>query len=172
MNDAMSDQVLVAAIAGSFGVKGEVRLKSFTAEPEAVAEYGPLSDETGTRRFDITLVKPTKNGFVALLSGVVTKEQADALRGTRLYAPRSALPALPDDEFYHADLIGLDAFDAGGNLLGRVKAVLNHGAGDLLELDVGPGRSSVLVPFTLAIVPTVDLASGRLVIDAPDGLFD
>jgi 16S rRNA processing protein RimM len=94
------------------------------------------------------------------------------LRGTRLYAPRTALPALPDDEFYHADLLGLTALDTGGAELGKIAAVLNHGAGDLLELR-GPGlKGSVLVPFTRAIVPTVDLATGRIIIDPPEGLFD
>ena len=168
----MSDHVLVAAIAGSFGVRGEVRLKSFTAEPEAVADYGPLHVENGSARYTVTLVGPIKGGYSARLSGVTTKEQADALRGTRLFADRSALPSLPDDEFYHADLLGLDAFDPGGQKLGRIKAVLNHGAGDILELDRGPGQASVLVPFTLAVVPTVDLASRRVIIDSPEGLFD
>lgn len=168
----MSDIILVAAIAGAFGVKGLVRLKSFTADPEAVAEYGPLSTEDGTGQFDVELVQTVKNGFAAKLSGVATKEQADALRGIQLFAPRDRLPALPDDEFYHADLIGLSVFDAGGQALGKIKAIQNHGAGDLLEVEPGAGKQSVLVPFTLAIVPTVDLASGRVIIDAPDGLFD
>jgi len=112
-----------------------------------------------------------KNGLSARLSGVATKEQADALRGVRLYAPRDALPNLPDDEYYHADLIGLEVTDTGGTVLGRVKAVLNHGASDLLEVQ-GPGlTTTVLVPFTLEIVPTVDLAAGRIVADPPEGLF-
>lgn len=168
----MSDHVLVAAIAGAFGVRGEVRLKSFTAEPEAVARYGPLHDETRSRRFELAALRPIKGGFAAQLKGVADKETADALRGTRLYVDRTALPALPDDEFYHADLIGMQAFDPGGVRLGRIKAVLNHGAGDLLELDQGPGVASVMVPFTQAVVPTVDLASGRVVIDPPEGLFE
>lgn len=168
----MSDIILVAAIAGAFGVKGLVRLKSFTADPEAVGEYGPLSTEDGTGQFDVELVQTVKNGFAAKLSGVATKEQADALRGIQLFAPRDRLPALPDGEFYHADLIGLSVFDAGGQALGKIKAIQNHGAGDLLEVEPGAGKQSVLVPFTLAIVPTVDLASGRVIIDAPDGLFD
>lgn len=170
MSDA-NDRILVAAIAGAFGVRGQVRLKSFTALPEAVAGYGPLTDEAGSRSFSVTLDQPVKNGFAARLSGVKTREEADALRGVRLFAPRAALPVLPDDEFYHADLIGLSAFDAGGGALGQISAVLNHGAGDLLELDVGPGREPVLVPFTRDVVPTVDLVAGRVVIDPPDGLF-
>lgn len=164
-------QVCVGAIAGAFGVRGEVRLKSFCATPEDVASYGPLSTEDGSRHFDIRLTRPVKAGFAARLSGVTTKEAADALRGTRLFAPREALPALPDDEFYHADLIGLSAVDTAGAPIGRVSAVLNHGATDLLELRM-PGKSAAaLVPFTRAIVPTVDLAAGRIVIDPPEGLL-
>ena len=131
-------RVCVGAIAGAFGVKGEVRLKSFCAEPAAIADYGPLTSEDGSRSFTITLTGPVKGGFAARLSGVPTKEAADALRGLRLYAGRGALPALPDDEFYHADLIGLQVVDTGGATLGTVRAVLNHGASDLLEVH-GPG---------------------------------
>ncbi|MCL4146943.1 UNVERIFIED_CONTAM: hypothetical protein GTU68_042924, partial [Idotea baltica] len=105
------------------------------------------------------------------LSPSTTKEQADALRGLRLFARREQLPSLPDDEYYHADLIGLTVLDTGGQTLGTVKSVMNHGAGDLLEIH-GPGlRDSVLLPFTLAAVPTVDLATGRIIADPPDGLF-
>ena len=164
-------RVCVGAIAGAFGVRGEVRLKSFCAGPEDVAAYGPLETEDGARRYEVTLVKPVKNGFSARLSGVTTKEQADALRGTRLYAGRDALPALGEDEFYHADLIGLEVRDTGGTLLGHVRAVHDHGAGDLLEVH-GPGlKQTVLLPFTRDVVPTVDLAGGRLVADPPEGLL-
>ena len=166
-----TDMICVGAIAGAFGVKGEVRLKSFTTDPEALADYSPLSTEDGARSFEINLDRPVKGGFAARISGVTTKEQADALRGTRLYARRDQLPSLPDDEFYHADLIGLAVFDTGGAQLGHVKSVLNHGAGDLLEIH-GPGlKASVLLPFTLAAVPTIDLASGRIIIDPPEGIF-
>lgn len=168
----MSDRVCVGAVAGSFGVRGEVRLKSFCAEPEAIATYGPLTPERGEGSWTVTLTRPVKNGFAAKLSGVVTKEAADALRGTRLYAPREKLPGLPDDEFYHTDLIGLEVLDTGGTVLGRVKAVLNHGAGDLLEIAVQGAKEPVLLPFTRAAVPTVDVAAGRLIADPPDGLFD
>ena len=170
MND--DTRICLGAIAGAFGVHGEVRLKSFTATPEDIAAYGRLDTEDGARSFDIALTgQSAKGALIARLSGVATKEQADALRGTRLYAERSRLPALPDDEFYHADLIGLEVFDTGGASLGRVKAVLNHGAGDLLEIH-GPGlKATVLLPFTREAVPTVDLAAGRIVADPPDGLF-
>jgi len=168
----MADRVCVGAITGAFGVRGEVRLKSFCAQAADIAAYGPLSTEDGARSFDLTLTRPVAAGFAARLSGVTSKEAADALRGTRLFAPRSALPGLGDDEFYHADLIGLDAFDTGGAPLGKIATVLNHGAGDLLELRGAGLKSPLLVPFTRAIVPTVDLATGRVVIDPPEGLFD
>ncbi|MCG6882423.1 MAG: ribosome maturation factor RimM [Silicimonas sp.] len=168
----MTERVCVGAIAGSFGVKGEVRLKSFCAEPEDIASYGPLTDERGGERWDIRITRPIKNGFAARLSGVSTKETADALRGTRLYAPRDALPNLPDDEFYHADLIGLTVLDTGGAEIGRIKAILNHGAGDLLEIVAEGQPQTVLLPFTKECVPTVDLTASRAIADPPDGLFD
>ncbi|MAQ84831.1 MAG: 16S rRNA processing protein RimM [Maritimibacter sp.] len=165
------NRVCVGALAGSFGVRGEVRLKSFCAEPEAIADYGPLWTEAGDRSFTVSITQAIKTGFAARVSGIETKEQADTLKGVRLYADRDALPVLPDDEYYHADLIGLEVRDTGGALLGRVKAVLNHGATDLLEI-TGPGIAEpVLLPFTMQAVPTVDLTSGRIVADPPDGLF-
>lgn len=167
----MEERICVGAIAGAFGVKGEIRLKSFTADPSAIVDYSPLTSEDGSRRFDLTLERPVKGGFAATLSGVETKEQADALRGTRLYALRAQLPSLPDDEYYHADLIGLAVLDTGGATLGRVKSVLNHGAGDLLEIE-GPGlKTTALLPFTRAAVPTVDLGAGRIIADPPEGIF-
>ena len=117
----MTDLICVGAIAGAYGVHGEVRLKSFTAEPEAIADYAPLTSEDGTTSFTLRITRPIKNGFAVRLAGIATKEQADALRGTRLYAHRDQLPSLPDDEFYHADLIGLMVVDTGGQELGRVK---------------------------------------------------
>jgi len=168
----MSDRICVGAITGSFGVRGEARVKSFCADPAAIGDYGPLSTEDGTATYTLTITRPVKGGFAVRLSGVKTKEQADALRGTTLYAPRAALPALPDDEFYHTDLIGLTAVDTGGADLGRIHAVHNHGGGDLLELRAKGRKGTVLVPFTRAVVPTVDLRAGRIIIDPPEGLLD
>ncbi|WP_407493652.1 ribosome maturation factor RimM [Pseudooceanicola sp. MF1-13] len=166
----MSDQVIVGAIAGSYGVKGEVRLKSFCAEPSAIADYAPLTDEAGNS-YTVTLTRPIKNGFAARLGGVATKEQGDALKGVQLFAPRDRLPAPEEDEYYHADLIGLRVVDTGGTEIGTIRAVMDHGAGDLLEIQ-GPGlRNTVLLPFTRICVPTVDLAGGKVVADPPDGLF-
>lgn len=164
------DRICVGAIAGSYGVSGELRLKSFCADPEAIGSYGPLTSEDGSRSFAIKLTRPVAGGLGARIAGVTTKEQADALKGTSLYADRSKLPSLPDDEYYHADLIGLEAYDTGGVRIGTVQAIHNHGAGDLVEL-AGPGlKQSLVLPFTMAVVPTVDLASRRMVVDLPEGL--
>ncbi len=166
----MSDRICVGAIAGSFGVQGEVRLKSFCADPAAIAAYGPLFTEDGTQSYTIKLTRAVSGGLAARIAGVATKEQADALRGVSLYVDRAKLPHLPDDEFYHTDLIGLAAHDTGGALIGTVQAVHNHGAGDLLEI-VGAGlKTALLLPFTQAVVPTVDLAAKRIIVDLPEGL--
>ena len=168
----MTDRICVGAIAGSFGVQGEVRLKSFCAEAEDIEAYAPLFTEDGSRSFTVKLTRTIPQGFSARMSGIATKEQADALKGTQLFADRTKLPSLPDDEYYHADLIGLDVLDTGGTTLGKVQAVHNHGASDLLEV-AGPGlKSAVLLPFTTAIVPTVDLARRRIIVDPPEGLFE
>ena len=167
----MSDRVIVGSIGGAFGVQGEVRLKSYCADPQAIADYTPLYTEDGRSFAQVVLTGQLKNGFTARLDGVVTKEDADALRNVNLYAPRDIMPSLPDDEYYYADLIGLTVVDTGGVTLGTVKNVMDHGAGDLLEIIV-PGQSeTVLLPFTQAAVPTVDLSAKRIVADPPDGLF-
>ena len=169
---AVAGLVCVGAIAGAFGVRGEVRLKSFCAEPAAIAGYAPLSTEDGARLFDVSHLQAVKGGFAARLSGVATREAAEALRGTRLYAPRDRLPEPGEEEYYHADLIGLTVLDTGGAVLGRVTAVQDHGAGALLEIARPERAGTVLLPFTRAAVPTVDLARGRLVADPPEGLLE
>lgn len=161
----MTDKVCVGAIGGAFGVRGEVRLKSFCATPEDIATYGELTSEDGARRFTVKLTRPVNGGLGARLTGIETKEQADALKGLTLWAERTALPSLPDDEYYHADLIGLEVADPGGAPLGRVRAIYDHGAGDILEV-TGPS-GLLLIPFTRAAVPTVDLAARRIVADPP-----
>lgn len=160
-----SNRICVGAIAGAFGVRGEVRLKSFCAVAEDIATYGELTSEDGRRRFAVKLTRPVNGGLGARLTGIETKEQADALKGATLWADRAALPSLPDDEFYHADLIGLEVMDTGGASLGRVRAIYDHGAGDILEV-YGPAGIH-LIPFTKAAVPTVDLAARRIVADPP-----
>ena len=164
-----SDRICVGAIAGAFGVAGEVRLKSFCADPAAIAAYGPLFTEDGSHSFKVKLTRPVAGGLGARLSGVTTKEAADALRGTTLWVARETLPSTGDEEYYHTDLIGLEVCDTGGAPLGRVAAVHNHGAGDLLEVAQSGGHT-FLLPFTRAIVPTVDLTAGRIVVDPPEGL--
>lgn len=159
-----ADRICVGAIAGAFGVHGEVRLKSFCAEPRDIAGYGPLTTEDGGRSFTVRLTRPVTGGLGARLSGVASREQAEALKGVTLWAPRAALPSLPDDEFYHADLIGLEVVDTGGEVLGRVRAIFDHGAGDILEV---AGKDVLLLPFTRAVIPTVDLSAGRIVADPP-----
>ncbi len=163
-----TDRICVGVIGGAFGVRGEVRLKSFCAQPEAIAAYAPLWTEDGSRSFTVRITRTIPNGFAARLSGIGTKEEADALRGVELFADRSLLPNLPDDEFYHADLIGLEVFDTGGAKLGTVRAVHNHGAGDIIEIYAPGLKTALLLPFTKAIVPTVDLTAGRIVADPPE----
>ncbi|PRY93537.1 16S rRNA processing protein RimM [Hasllibacter halocynthiae] len=167
------DRVTVAAVAGAFGVRGEVRLKSFTADPAAVGDYGPLMGPDGTE-YPVRAARAVKGGFAVRLGGVDTRVAAEALRGTRLTVPRAALPDPGEDEFYQADLLGLAVLDPGGAVLGRVKAVLSHGEQDLLEIHrpAKEGGGTALVPFTREIVPTVDLSGGRIVVDPPDGLLD
>ncbi|MCK0150375.1 ribosome maturation factor RimM [Marivita sp. S6314] len=167
----MSEKVCVGAIAGAFGVRGEVRLKSFTATPSDIAEYAPLETEDGTQSFTIKITRQIKNGLAARLSGITNKEAADAMRGVQLFVPRERLPSLPDDEFYHADLIGLTVTDTGGTSLGKVLSIINNGSDDLLELSAPGQKQTVLLPFTKAVVPTVDLTQGRIVADPPEGLF-
>jgi 16S rRNA processing protein RimM len=167
----MTERVIVGSIGGSFGVQGELRLKSFCADPSAIADYTPLYTEDGRSFAQVVLTGQIKNGFTARLDGVITKEDADALRNVSLYADRSLMPSLPDDEYYYTDLIGLTVLDTGGATLGTVKQVMDHGAGDLLEVNVTGQSETVLLPFTQAAVPTVDLEQGRIIADPPDGLF-
>jgi 16S rRNA processing protein RimM len=167
----MTEMVCVGAIAGAYGVRGEVRLKSFTAEAEAIADYAPLTNEDVTQSFTLTITRAIKNGLAARLSGVSTKEEADALKGTQLFVPRDRLPDLDDDEFYYTDLVGLEVRDTGGTVLGHVKSVQNHGATDLLEIHGAGLKATVLLPFTREAVPTVDISGGRIIADPPEGLF-
>lgn len=168
---AADDMICVGVIAGAFGVRGEVRLKSFTADPASIADYSPLLTKDGDTSYAITVTRSVKNGLVTLMTGVTTKEDADALKGTELFVPRDRLPSLPEDEYYYADLVGLQVFDTGGTALGTVKSVQNHGASDLLEIDSPDLKTPVLLPFTMAVVPTIDMKTGRIIADPPEGLF-
>lgn len=164
-------RVCVGVITGAHGVRGAVRVKSFTAEPEDMARYGPLEDERGERQLRLRLVGTGKGVLIAQLAGIADRNQAEALRGLRLYLSRAALPPPGEEEYYHADLIGLPVTLADDTPVGRVRAVHDFGAGDMLEIDRPEGQP-VMVPFTRAVVPVVDLDSGRLVVDPPPGLID
>lgn len=166
-----SEKVCLGIVVGIHGVKGVVRLKSFTASPADIAAYGAVSDESGTRRFKVKVVGESRGAVLALLSGIANREAAEALRGVRLYVARKALPATNEDEFYHADLIGLPVETKEGARLGTVGAVHNFGAGDILEVrDAGGGE--ILLPFSDAVVPVVDIAGRRIVADPPAGLLE
>ncbi len=161
-------RVAVAVVTGAHGVKGRVRLKTFTDEPVDVAAYGPLTDADGDRSFRVTVTGGAKEGVVAELSGVRDRDAALALKGTVLHADRSALPSLDDDEdFYHADLIGLAAETAEGQRIGKVRGIFDFGAGDVLDIKPAKGRA-VMLPFTREAVPEIDLEGGRLVVVLPD----
>jgi 16S rRNA processing protein RimM len=172
----MAEQrVCLGVMVGAHGVRGLVKVKSFTENPADVAAYGPVSDESGRRHWHLQVTGPApgksgqKTGGVVLVrvEGVSDRDAAQALHGTRLYVPRAALPAPAEEEtFYHADLIGLRVEDQDGRPLGTVKAVENHGAGDVLEIE-GPAGESRLLAFTRAAVPVVDIAGGRLVAAPP-----
>ncbi len=163
----MGAPVLIAAVAGAFGVKGLVKLKTFTADPLAITAYGPLRTEDGSQQYQVTQAQKPKGDLAFVrLSGVTTRDGAQALKGLRLYIDRDALPEPDPDDFYLIDLIGLEAKDTRGISLGRIKAVHNHGAGDVLEV-VAEGKTARLFAFTRAIVPVVDIANGVVVIDPP-----
>jgi 16S rRNA processing protein RimM len=143
-----------------------VRVKSFTAVPGDVAQYGPVETEPGDRRFRLQIVGQAKGVLIARLEGIADRDAAAALAGTRLYVARAALPEAAEDEFYQADLVGLAADDPAGTRLGTVRALHDFGAGDVLELTLD-GGGAVMLPFTRAVVPEIDLARRRLVVVLP-----
>jgi 16S rRNA processing protein RimM len=159
--------ICVARIGAAHGVRGAVKLWTFTDDPLAVKRYGPLATRDGARRFEVASAREAKGHLVATLKGVTTREEAERLNGTELYVARDKLPATDDDEYYHADLIGLAAVTTADEPLGRVVAIHNFGAGDIIEI-APPHGPTLLLPFTNAVVPTVDLAGGRAVIKLPD----
>ena len=168
---AAEKNICVGVVTGAHGITGAVRIKSFTATPEDIAAYGPLCDEAGGRSFDLRIVGAAKGVLLARLAGVEDRNRAEALRGLRLYLPRAALPPPEPDEYYHADLIGLEAVLRDGTVLGRVRAVYDFGAGDTLEV-TRSGAPPAMVPFTRAVVPVIDCSGGRLVIEPPEGLLE
>jgi len=161
--------ICVGAVSGARGLRGEVRMKSFTAQPRDIGAYGTLYDETSSRAFDLRITGQGKGCLLARIEGVNDRNAAEALKGVKLYAPRAAFPKLGEGEYYHADLVGLRAELAGGEILGTVKAVHDFGAGAILEI---AGEESLMVPFTRQAAPRVDLNKGRVVIDPPPGLLE
>jgi 16S rRNA processing protein RimM len=159
-------QICVARIGAAHGTSGEVRLWPFTADPQAVGRYGALATADG-RSIEIELLRPIKGFFIARIKGVTDRNGAEQLRNADLFVPRDRLPAPAKDEYYYADLIGLAAEDTGGRPIGTIIAIHDFGAGDLLEIVPAGGGETMLLPFTAAVVPKVEIAAGRIVIDPP-----
>ena len=163
----MTDRIRVARIGAAHGIRGEVKLWSFTEDPLAVTDYGPLETADGARRFEIEAARPAKDHLVARLKGISDRDAASSLRNTDLYVPRDRLPPIEEaDTFYHADLVGLAAVREDGTELGTVTAIHNFGAGDLIEV-APPAGEPLLLPFTETAVPTIDLKAGRVVVVPP-----
>ena len=162
----MWQKICVARIGAPHGVRGEVRLWTFTEDPLAVLHYGPLTTRDGSRAFEVTKARQAKDHLVATIKGVADRTAAEKLNRLELYIARDQLPEPGDDEYYHADLIGLAAETAAGEPLGRVLAIHNFGAGDIIEI-APPSGSTMLLPFTNAVVPTIDIKNGRVVIELP-----
>lgn len=163
----MAAPICVARIGAAHGVRGAVKLWTFTEDPLAVRAYGPLATKDGARQFEVTSAREAKGHLVATLKGISTREEAERLNGIELYVAREKLPDTDEDEYYHADLIGLAAVNAANEPLGRVIAIHNFGAGDIIEI-APPSGATMLLPFTNAVVPTVDVAGGRVVIELPE----
>ncbi len=164
MSKVATDLVVVGVILGAHGVRGDVRVKSFTAEPDALFKYAPFLSEAGDVLIDPLRARPAKDHFIVTPETPLQKEEWDRLKGTKLYVSRDILPEIEEDEFYIEDLVGLQVYSGGDTPIGRVKAVLNHGASDLIEVQPTPNGKPVLVPFTLDDVPVVDLSARRIVI--------
>ena len=173
MGDGERKPVCVGVVTGAHGVRGLVRVKPFTEEPEGVAAYGPVATKDGKRRFAIETKGMAKDLVICRLEGIADRDAAAALRGTELYVPCERLPETDEDEegWYHADLVGLRAVGTDGKAYGRIASVQNYGAGDLLEIAPEGGGETVLMGFTDENVPEVDIEGGRIVIDPPFGTF-
>lgn len=165
----MADRIRIARIGAAHGIRGEVKLWSFTQDPMAVASYGPLETEDGARRFEIEALRPGKNFMVARIAGIGTRDAAASLCNVDLFVSRDKLPPIEEaDTFYHADLIGLSVVNEDGTVLGTLSAIHNFGAGDVLEITPSGGGEPLLLPFTEATVPKVDLKAGRIVVVVPE----
>ncbi|NOT72281.1 MAG: ribosome maturation factor RimM [Hyphomicrobium sp.] len=160
-------RILLGQIGSAHGIRGDVMVRTYTADPASIAAYGPLTDKDGARPLTLSVVRVTDKGVVARIKGVSDRNAAELLRGRELYVLRAKLPDADEAEYYHADLIGLEAVTEDGHPFGRVIAVQNFGAGDLLEIRVGDSRDVEFIPFTNACVPDVDIAAGRLTVVPP-----
>ena len=164
----MADRIRVARIGAAHGVRGEVKLWSFTQDPAAVANYGPLQSEDGKRQFEIETMRAAKDHFVARLKGIDSRKAAEQLRNVDLFISRDKLPPIEDDDtYYYADLVGMAAVTPEGAVLGNVTALHNFGAGDLIEIATAAGGEPLLLPFTETIVPKIDMKLRQVVIVLP-----
>ena len=164
----MANRICVARIGAAHGVRGEVKLWSFTEEPAAVANYGPLETQDGTRCFEIETMRAAKDHFVARIAGVNDRDAAEKLRNIELYIPRARLPKIEEaDTFYHADLVGLDAITPDGARVGTVHALHNFGAGDIIEIAPAEGGDPLMLPFNETTVPKIDVAARQVVVVPP-----
>jgi 16S rRNA processing protein RimM len=160
--------ILMGVFGAPQGVRGEVRVKSLTGEPSAIGDYGLLTNKGRTRAFAFESLRPLKDDMlVARIAGVSTREAAEALKGVEIFARRDQLPPPNADEFYYDDLVGLEAVDAAGEPLGRVVSLMNHGAGDVLEIAPVGGGETLLLPFTKGVATRIDFDAGRIVIERP-----
>jgi 16S rRNA processing protein RimM len=165
--------ILMGVFGAPQGVRGEVRVKSLTGEPSAIGAYGPLTNKGRTRMFAFESLRPLKDDLlVARVTGTLSREAAEAFKGVEIFARRDQLPAPDEDEFYYEDLVGLEAVDAAGGPIGRVVSLMNHGAGDVLEIAPADGGETLLLPFTKSVAPRIDFAAGRIVIEPPREVED
>jgi 16S rRNA processing protein RimM len=165
--------ILMGVFGAPQGVRGEVRVKSLTGEPSAIGDYGPLTNKGRTRSFVFESLRSLKDDMlVARITGVSTREAAEALKNVEIFARRDQLPPPDEDEFYYEDLVGLEAVDAAGASLGRVVSLMNHGAGDVLEIAPADGGETLLLPFTKSVAPRIDFDAGRIVIEPPREVED
>ena len=160
-------KVCLGKVVGPQGLDGSVRIRSYTTRPEDVAAYGTVSDKTGSKEFDISIMRSTNRGLVAKISGIENRGAAEALKGLELYVGRDVLPEPKENEFYFSDLIGLEVVDLDGKLIGKVKSMDNFGAGDVIEVAI-KGERSLVLPFSIEVVPFVDTLNGRVTVVLPD----
>lgn len=167
------ERICLGVISGVHGIKGEVKIKSFTQDPADIADFGSLEDEQGARTFEVTSARAVKgNIVVAKLKGVSGRNQAEALKGTKLFIAKDLLPDADEGEWYYADLVGLKAVGEDGSTFGHIVTVQNFGAGDLLEIELADSKKTVFLRFTQETVPEVDIKGGKIIVAPPEDLLD